>query len=130
MTVLNQTPSAFRQLINVPGIQTRKDLALRVVIFGGEALEPAMLRPWIECFGDTHPRLINMYGITETTVHVTYRPITAADLQGQRSPVGVAIPDLGIEVLDNGLNRVPIGVVGELYVSGAGLSVAISSAPG
>ena len=122
VTVLNQTPSAFRQLINVPGIQTRKDLALRVVIFGGEALEPAMLRPWIECFGDTHPRLINMYGITETTVHVTYRPITAADLQGQRSPVGVAIPDLGIEVLDNDLNRVPIGVVGELCVSGAGLA--------
>ncbi|MDQ7733303.1 amino acid adenylation domain-containing protein [Halomonas sp. SpR1] len=122
VTVLNQTPSAFRQLINVPGIQTRKDLALRVVIFGGEALEPAMLRPWIECFGDTHPRLINMYGITETTVHVTYRPITAADLQGQCSPVGVAIPDLGIEVLDNDLNRVPIGVVGELYVSGAGLA--------
>tara|TARA_R110001583_G_scaffold75188_5_gene207275 strand:+ start:3504 stop:14609 length:11106 start_codon:yes stop_codon:yes gene_type:complete len=122
VTVLNQTPSAFRQLINVPGIQTRKDLALRVVIFGGEALEPAMLRPWIECFGDTHPRLINMYGITETTVHVTYRPIIAADLQGQRSPVGVAIPDLGIEVLDNDLNRVPIGVVGELFVSGAGLA--------
>ena len=122
VTVLNQTPSAFRQLINVPSIQTRKDLALRVVIFGGEALEPAMLRPWIEHFGDTHPRLINMYGITETTVHVTYRPITTADLQGQRSPVGAAIPDLGIEVLDNDLNRVPIGVVGELYVSGAGLS--------
>ncbi|MEH6642860.1 amino acid adenylation domain-containing protein [Vreelandella glaciei] len=122
VTVLNQTPSAFRQLINVSGIQTRKDLALRFVIFGGEALEPAMLRPWIECFGDKHPRLINMYGITETTVHVTYRPITAADLQGQRSPVGVAIPDLGIEVLDHDLNRVPIGVVGELYVSGAGLA--------
>ncbi|MFS2208483.1 AMP-binding protein, partial [Variovorax sp. Varisp36] len=90
----------------------------RVVIFGGEALDPQRLRQWIEHHGDDSPQLINMYGITETTVHVTYRRITAADLEGQRSPVGVAIPDLGLRVLDGQLNPVPVGVAGELYVSG------------
>ncbi|RSZ34525.1 MULTISPECIES: AMP-binding protein, partial [unclassified Variovorax] len=92
------------------------------VIFGGEALDPQRLRPWIERYGDDSPQLINMYGITETTVHVTYRRITQADLGQQRSPVGVAIPDLGMRVLDGQLEPVPVGVAGELYVSGEGLA--------
>ncbi|MGO3296387.1 MAG: amino acid adenylation domain-containing protein, partial [Marinobacter sp.] len=122
VTVLNQTPSAFRQLMATPDLYNTEDLALRVVVFGGEALEPESLRPWIEHFGDDHPCLINMYGITETTVHVTYRRVTADDLTGQRSPIGIALPDLGAYVLDSQLNRAPIGIPGELYVSGAGLA--------
>ncbi|ADU38494.1 non-ribosomal peptide synthase/polyketide synthase [Variovorax paradoxus] len=122
VTVLNQTPSAFGQLIHTPGLADTEDLALRHVIFGGEALEPNSLRTWMERFGDDKPQLINMYGITETTVHVTYRRITVADLGQQRSPVGLAIPDLGLCVLDAQLNRVPIGVAGELHVSGEGLA--------
>jgi amino acid adenylation domain-containing protein/non-ribosomal peptide synthase protein (TIGR01720 family) len=122
VTVLNQTPSAFRQLMTARGLYEEGGLSLRHVIFGGEALEPQSLRPWIERFGDAQPRLINMYGITETTVHVTYRPITALDLEVPRSPVGVNIPDLGMHVLDPDLRRVPVGVAGELYVSGAGLA--------
>ena len=121
VTVLNQTPSAFGQLIALPEA-LEKRLALRAVIFGGEALEPQRLRTWIEHHGDQHPQLINMYGITETTVHVTYRRITAADLGQQRSPVGIAVPDLGLRVLDAQLNPVPPGVAGELHVSGAGLA--------
>ncbi|SFQ71885.1 amino acid adenylation domain-containing protein [Variovorax sp. OK605] len=121
VTVLNQTPSAFGQLASLP--QTNEgDLALRTVIFGGEALDPQRLRGWIEHHGDDSPQLINMYGITETTVHVTYRRITAADLGRSRSPVGIAIPDLGLQVLDGQLNPAPLGVAGELYVSGAGLA--------
>ncbi|OBR47788.1 non-ribosomal peptide synthetase [Paraburkholderia tropica] len=122
VTVLNQTPSAFRQLMQAPGLYQCGDLALRVVIFGGEALEPQMLRPWIEHFGDTKPQLVNMYGITETTVHVTYRPVVESDLCGQRIPVGERIPDLGVYVLDREGNLVPDGVAGEMYVSGAGLA--------
>jgi len=129
VTVLNQTPSAFGQLIRVPGVYEER-LALRVVIFGGEALEPERLRPWIERWGDEQPRLINMYGITETTVHVTYRPVTRSDLDGQRSPVGVAIPDLGLHVLDGAFNRVPIGMPGELYVAGEGLARGYLNRPG
>jgi amino acid adenylation domain-containing protein len=121
VTVLNQTPSAFGQLASLP--QTNEgDLALRTVIFGGEALDPQRLRGWIEHHGDDSPQLINMYGITETTVHVTRRRITAADLGRSRSPVGIAIPDLGLQVLDGQLNPAPLGVAGELYVSGAGLA--------
>ncbi|WP_269759900.1 amino acid adenylation domain-containing protein, partial [Variovorax sp. E3] len=122
VTVLNQTPSAFRQLMTARGLYEEGGLSLRHVIFGGEALEPQSLRPWIEHFGDAQPRLINMYGITETTVHVTYRPITTLDLEVPRSPVGVNIPDLGMHVLDPDLHRVPVGCAGELYVSGAGLA--------
>ncbi|WP_413762773.1 non-ribosomal peptide synthase/polyketide synthase [Variovorax sp. Varisp41] len=131
VTVLNQTPSAFGQLVHAPGLEAAAGrLALRQVIFGGEALEPQSLRPWMERLGDEAPRLINMYGITETTVHVTYRRITRADLAGQRSPVGTAIADLGLCVLDAQLNAVPVGVSGELHVSGAGLARGYLGRPG
>ncbi|NWB63761.1 AMP-binding protein, partial [Pseudomonas sp. F1002] len=73
VTVLNQTPSAFKQLMHVACTDSRAN-ALRYVVFGGEALDVKSLRPWFERFGDSAPQLINMYGITETTVHVTYRP--------------------------------------------------------
>ncbi len=123
VTVLNQTPSAFRQLMQVEALYDGGAMPLRAVIFGGEALEPQSLRRWLAHFGDASPRLINMYGITETTVHVTYRPITCADLsEGQRSPIGGQIPDLGLCVLDADLNPVPIGVPGELHVAGEGLA--------
>ncbi|HRL23128.1 MAG TPA: amino acid adenylation domain-containing protein, partial [Alcaligenes sp.] len=121
VTVLNQTPSAFGQLVALIG-QDMPALALRTVVFGGEALEPKRLEPWIDVFGDAMPTLINMYGITETTVHVTYRPVRRQDLAETGSPVGAAIADLGLYVLDSALNRVPIGVAGELCVSGAGLA--------
>ena len=81
VTVLNQTPSAFRQLIpHLTDSLSGERMALRFVIFGGEALELQSLKPWLDCHGDESPRLINMYGITETTVHVTYRPILRADV--------------------------------------------------
>ncbi len=122
VTVLNQTPSAFRQLMQAPGLYDTKDLALRTVIFGGEALDVRSLRPWLEHIGEAQPRLINMYGITETTVHVTYRPITLADTLQTRSPIGEPIPDLGLRVLDAQLQPAPVGVAGELYVAGEGLA--------
>ena len=124
VTVLNQTPSAFRQLVQVDQSQAEADgLALRLVIFGGEALELQMLRPWVERHGDAQPRLINMYGISETTVHVTYRPVTLADLQASRgSVIGGPIPDLGLHVLDRNMQFIPVGARGELYVGGEGVA--------
>src|SRR5262249_51253468 len=109
------------QLIHAEGISSLKvQLALREVIFGGEALDFAMLRPWIERHAE-HPRLINMYGITETTVHVTYRPVVAKDTgQPGESRIGTAIPDLEIYILDRHMEPVPAGVAGEIYVGGAG----------
>ncbi|MCY1271539.1 Linear gramicidin synthase subunit B [compost metagenome] len=122
VTVLNQTPTAFRQLLPL-AVTSERELALRVVIFGGEALELASLKPWFERFGDRQPTLVNMYGITETTVHVTYRPISLADLEGPaQSPIGRPIRDLAWYLLDANLQPVPVGVTGELYVAGAGLA--------
>ncbi len=125
VTVLNQTPSAFRQLIRADeGRGDGDDLALRLVIFGGEALELQSLRPWFDRHGDLRPRLVNMYGITETTVHVTQREITLEDLDTSRgsSPIGRAIPDLRVYLLDRNGRAVPPGVVGEIFVGGPGVA--------
>ncbi|PGE85312.1 hypothetical protein COF51_30940, partial [Bacillus pseudomycoides] len=92
-------------------------------IFGGEALDPTSLLPWFQRYGEQNTQLINMYGITETTVHVTYYPITQDDVKhSSRSNIGKRIPDLEVYVLDNCQQPVPIGVSGELYIGGAGLA--------
>jgi amino acid adenylation domain-containing protein len=124
VTILSQTPSAFRQIVAVDaGRPTVDPLSLRLVVFGGEALDVNWLRPWMERRGDAEPRLVNMYGITETTVHTTYRPVSAADLDRRvRSPIGIPIPDLHLLVLDPAGEPVPVGVPGELYVGGAGVA--------
>jgi amino acid adenylation domain-containing protein len=125
VTVLNQTPSAFRQCLSVmfgPGRDT-SGLALRLVIFGGERLDPSMLAPWVQRHGDRSPQLVNMYGITETTVHCTYRPLTAADVrEPSGSPIGVPLPDLRVYLLDAERRPVPTGTPGEVFVAGPGLA--------
>lgn len=123
VTVLNQTPTAFYSFINyaISTDITERLTQLRYVIFGGEALNLSQLRPWFEYYGFQKPKLINMFGITETTVHVTYKPIEPQDL-GERSYIGGFIPDLKAYVLNEGLIPLPIGGIGELYVGGAGLA--------
>ncbi|UEM07014.1 amino acid adenylation domain-containing protein (plasmid) [Skermanella rosea] len=124
VTVLNQTPSAFRQLIQAEEADPREsELALRFVVFGGEALDLASLEPWLDRHGDDAPRLVNMYGITETTVHVTYRPIRWRDVKRRLgSVIGEPIPDLFIRLLDGNGEPVPPGMVGEIWVGGAGVA--------
>lgn len=132
VTVLNQTPSAFRQLIQADMLSSpaSSPLQLRFVIFGGEALALNILQPWFAHHGDRHPQLINMYGITETTVHVTFRPITSADLKdGTKSLIGVPIPDLRTYLLDEQMQPVPVGVPGEIFVGGAGLALGYLNRP-
>ncbi len=131
VTILNQTPSAFRPLIALACEHAQagnKSMALRHVILGGEALAAETLQPWFECFGDQTPQLTNMYGITETTVHVTYRPMTAVDRAG--SPIGERIVDLSWYVLDLEGQPVPPGCSGELHVGKAGLARGYLSRPG
>jgi amino acid adenylation domain-containing protein len=123
VTVLNQTPSAFRQLLRAEADATRQDLALRFVIFGGEALEFPTLKPWFDRHGVRGAQLVNMYGITETTVHVTYRPVTLADLElSNNSAIGPALPDLQIYLFNRHGSLIPSGTRGEIYVGGAGLA--------
>ncbi|OBI76402.1 non-ribosomal peptide synthetase [Mycobacterium sp. E740] len=120
--VLSQTPSAFYALQAADGLapELGDQLKLETVVFGGEALEPARLTGWF----DRHPepRLLNMYGITETTVHASVREIVPADTHATVSPIGVPLAHLGFFVMDAWLRPVPVGVVGELYVAGAGVA--------
>jgi amino acid adenylation domain-containing protein len=147
VTVVNQTPSAFRQLLKVEeqraversesvageetarGQETEKGkrLALRYIIFGGEALDVQSLHPWYQTHGSAETRLVNMYGITETTVHVTYREITSDDVcrrdgSGGSSPIGRGLADLEVYLLDERLEPVPLGVAAQMYVGGAGVA--------
>jgi amino acid adenylation domain-containing protein len=122
VTILSQTPSAFRNLIAVDAASAALD-SLRFVVLGGEALVLESLRPWIDRYGDQTPRLVNMYGITETTVHVTYRPIDRADVAaGKGSVIGRAIPDQRIYILDRHGDLAPVGVPGEIHVGDEGLA--------
>ena len=117
VTVLNQTPSAFYPLIEADR-RVRPDLALRYVIFGGEALDVSRLADWYQRHGSESPRLVNMYGITETCVHVSHRALEPADATGRLSVIGEPLPGLRIHLLDDNLQPVPTGVVGEVYVAG------------
>ncbi|KUN00172.1 non-ribosomal peptide synthetase [Streptomyces yokosukanensis] len=129
VTVLNQTPSAFEQLTDADETQPTEAApvpagALRYVVFGGEALHPQRLRPWADRHGLDRPALVNMYGITETTVHVTHHRITRADLQDPRrgSVIGAPLADLRVYLLDAAGRPVPPGAVGEMHVAGAGVA--------
>ncbi|TDC71920.1 amino acid adenylation domain-containing protein [Actinomadura sp. GC306] len=131
VTVLNQTPSAFYQLMAADKDAPGSDLALRYIVFGGEALDLGRLEDWYSRHAEDAPTLVNMYGITETTVHVSYLAldrVTAATAPG--SLIGAGIPDLKLYVLDDRLQPVPPGVVGELYVAGAGLARGYLNRPG
>ncbi|WP_460443813.1 amino acid adenylation domain-containing protein, partial [Amycolatopsis cihanbeyliensis] len=136
VTVLNQTPSAFHQLVRAdrdnPG--TGAELALRYVVFGGEKLDLWRLTDWYERHpdgGGGAPLLVNMYGITETTVHVSY-----VELGGELartapgSLIGRGLSDLRLYLLDGALRPVPPGAVGELYVGGGGVAQGYLNRPG
>jgi len=125
VTVLNQTPSSFRNLMTADASAdtAAPALALRYVIFGGERLDCRTLAPWIGRHGIDRPALINMYGITETTVHVTWKRIVAADLHADGpSPIGAPIGDLKLDIVDGHGHSLPLGAEGLLYVAGAGLA--------
>ncbi len=121
VSVFNQTPSAFYNFISVAKNKNRLLSSLRYVIFGGEALNPVQIKPWYEIYDENKPKLINMYGITETTVHTTYKTIQQNKIS-ERSNIGNKLSDLKTYILDENLNPVPKGITGELYISGAGLA--------
>jgi iturin family lipopeptide synthetase C len=120
VTILNQTPSAFYNLIQAESQEQEASLNVRKIIFGGEALSPGKLKKW----RTKYPKvgLINMFGITETTVHVTYKEIGDFEIENNISNIGKPIPTLSVLVLDEQKRLVPKGVVGEMYVGGAGVA--------
>ncbi|WP_410641042.1 amino acid adenylation domain-containing protein [Amycolatopsis sp. lyj-346] len=117
VTVLSQTPSAFLQLVAGDGAE--EDLSVRTVVLGGEALQTGKLAGWFRRSADGAPQLVNMYGITEGTVHATYRLLDAA---ATGSPLGGPLPGTRVHVLDDRLEPVGTGTTGELYLAGPGLA--------
>src|SRR5205807_2144136 len=114
----------FYQLVQAQREQPElgRALALRHVIFGGEALDLRKLEDWYEHRVDAAAVLVNMYGITETTVHVSHiRLDRELALTSGGSLIGRGISDLRVYVLDDCLEPVAVGVVGELYISGSGV---------
>jgi amino acid adenylation domain-containing protein len=128
VTVLNQTPTAFAQLV-AEDVRHPGRLPLRHVIFGGEVLRFGELAPWFDKYGDTTPRLVNMYGITETTVVSTYKPVTAADLSRSDSSIGVPMSELEFLLVDDDLNPVADGEIGEIVVTGPGVAIGYLNRP-
>ncbi|WP_142383151.1 AMP-binding protein, partial [Mycobacterium intracellulare] len=131
VSVLSQTPSAFYALQSADALapELGEQLKLQTVVFGGEALEPHRLSTWLHHHPGL-PRMINMYGITETTVHASFREILRGDVDNNVSPIGVPLGNLAFFVLDGWLRPVPVGVVGELYVAGGGLATGYVGRPG
>ncbi|MBB3113015.1 amino acid adenylation domain-containing protein/non-ribosomal peptide synthase protein (TIGR01720 family) [Paenibacillus phyllosphaerae] len=121
VTVLNQTPTAFQSLLKEETAHRDCGLGLRYIIFGGEALIPSMLKDWYAKYGEA-TLLVNMYGITEITVHATFRPMTPLDTTRSDSPIGVPLPSLAAYVLGADRQLLPVGVPGELYIGGAGVA--------
>src|SRR5258708_5978267 len=115
VTVLSQTPTAFRQL--TPAVFP----ALRWVVFGGAALDFPLLRPWMD-LGSNGAAFVNMYGITETTVHVTFRRVAPEETSGTASRIGRGLEDLQVYLLDAAKQALPVGVSGEIYVGGPGVA--------
>ncbi|MEU5038731.1 amino acid adenylation domain-containing protein [Streptomyces rubiginosohelvolus] len=132
VTVLNQTPSAFYQFIEADLHAEEPVTALRRIVFGGEALDLGRLRGWVERHGTRTPELVNMYGITETTVHVTHRVLTDEDFTrgDDASPIGGPLPGLTVHLLDDRLRPVPPGRVGAIYVAGDQVSLGYLGRPG
>ncbi|MED3993766.1 amino acid adenylation domain-containing protein [Peribacillus frigoritolerans] len=124
ITVLQMTPSAFSQLIEVVKNQEgRAPLSLRYIILGGETLHFNILKPWIEIYGDKQPQLFNVYGPTETTILATYYPIKHNDLENPNcSIIGYPLTDVELFVKNQYMENLPIGIPGELYIGGSGVS--------
>ncbi|MGW4095171.1 amino acid adenylation domain-containing protein, partial [Nocardia sp. NPDC004718] len=129
VTVLNQTPSAFYQLVEADRAADAGELALRYVVFGGEALDLRKLGRWYARHGE-RTRLVNMYGITETTVHVSFLSLDEQMVDNPASVIGRALPGLDAYVLDDRLHPSPVGVAGEIYVAGAQVSRGYLGRPG
>ncbi len=130
VTILNQTPSSFASLDRADDRAPVPLDDLRLVIFGGESLDPARLGHWFARRGN-RPRMVNMYGITETTVHVTARDIPP-DLNHTRaeSPIGRPLPGFRGYVYDHRFRSVEDDEAGELYLGGAQLARGYLGRPG
>jgi amino acid adenylation domain-containing protein len=128
VTVLSQTPSAFGQLLKADRAEPAT-LAIRLIVFGGEPLDARMLLPWFDRYPESKCRVVNMFGITETTVHVTAETLTRRHALERTRSVGRPLPGWHVYVMDSEQRIVPPGVGGEICVAGAGVSLGYLNRP-
>ncbi|XP_055308908.1 uncharacterized protein LOC129572832, partial [Sitodiplosis mosellana] len=121
ITVLTQTPSVFKMLMRAETISSRSD-RLRYVIFGGEALDPFIIRDWHEKCIKNRTVLVNMYGPTETVMIATSWICDVTLSDNLPTPIGRPLPNKKIYLLDAHGELVPLGAEGELYIGGAGVA--------
>ncbi|PLZ94152.1 non-ribosomal peptide synthetase, partial [Fischerella thermalis] len=124
LTVLDLPTAYWQQLMSdIATAHLRLPDSLRLVIIGGEQAQGKQVEIWRNCVGDRQ-ELINTYGPTEATVvATTYKlPLAPTDNPSLKIPIGRPIPNAQTYVLDKYLQPVPIGVVGELYISGVGIA--------
>ncbi|MFD2588188.1 non-ribosomal peptide synthetase [Croceitalea marina] len=123
VTVLNQTPTAFANFIQSERYNDDRIETLRLVVFGGERLEMEILKPWVSRYGLENVKLINMFGITESTIHITYKQISQDDFNDTSlSPIGIPISDMNIDIFNHEGKQITTSEIGEMYISGPGLA--------
>lgn len=128
VTVLNQTPTAFGMLVDADFAASRR-LAIRLVTFGGEPLDTRALLPWFRRYPQDRCRLVNLYGITETTVHSTWLTVTPQIAETASRSVGVPLPGESLSIRDKCGRLLPLGVPGEIYVGGVGVALGYLGLP-
>ena len=117
VTILSQTPAAFRQLLLHPAFHSLDGLALRLIALSGEALPASDRQRWFATHGSGGPVLIDTYALTETGGQVSCREYRSAD--GEAS-LGDPLPGVELRVLDESLRP---AIAGELFVGGPGVSL-------
>ncbi|MET8059987.1 amino acid adenylation domain-containing protein [Streptomyces microflavus] len=129
ITMLTISPTAFDGFRDAALERGASFDRLRYGVLCAEALNPAALTTWFERWGERSPALVNMYGITETTVHSTFHRLSAADVREGRSRIGTGLPDTPVHVLDRRGRPAPFGVPGEIHVGGPGVALGYAAAP-
>ncbi|MGW9169993.1 amino acid adenylation domain-containing protein [Streptomyces decoyicus] len=123
ITVLNQVPSVFRHLAKAHAERPEALAALRHIIFGGEKIDLDCVRRFSLSCGNRVPEFTNMYGITEITVHATFKRLTEADFEsGISSPIGQPLSNLAITIRDEHGVELPPGETGEMWITGDGVA--------
>lgn len=120
---INTTPSAFYPLTDAAIQQPASLNSLRYVFLGGETISLQRMQPWLDSARQT-TRIVNSYGPTESTDVCMYFDIeTVDDYLDKTVPLGVAIDNVRLYVVDQALNPLPCGVPGELCIGGVGVGV-------
>ncbi|XP_055307168.1 dimodular nonribosomal peptide synthase-like, partial [Sitodiplosis mosellana] len=121
ITVLNQTPSAFKTLMCAKNVSSRS-YRLRYVIFAGEALDPLIVRDWYDKNAENQTVIINMYGPTETVIFATSWISDVTNSKSSLMPIGRPLSNKRIYLLDAHGEPVPLGAEGEIYIGGDGVA--------